>query len=157
MSRALISPASIADRADGVSETFVCSCTDGGMAAAWVHVAGALDIATAPELERTLRETQLQAWLVLLDLRELKSMDRAGVRVIAEASRSARQLGRRLVLLRGVPDVDRMFALAGSAGEVEIGDLELDPQPPVRAPQRSLVSSSLLKTGENARERRSSY
>lgn len=66
-----------------------------------MHVAGELDLATAPQLERTLRETQQQARLILLDLRELTFMDSAGVHTIVNASIAARQLGRRLVLLRG--------------------------------------------------------
>jgi anti-sigma B factor antagonist len=138
----------IAGHADAASPAFVCSCTDGGLDAAWVHVAGELDLATAPELERTLRATQQQARLVLLDLRELTFMDRAGVHTIVNASINARKLGRRLVLLRGPPNVDRMFALTGSSDAVEIGDLDHSPAAPsVHALQRSLVSSSLLRTG----------
>ena len=153
MRRALFSLDSIADRAPG----FVCSCTDGALHAAWVHIAGELDIATAPQLERTLRETQQDARLVVLDLRALTFMDCAGVHTIVDASCSARRRGRRLVLLRGGPAVDRVLALTGSAGKVEIGDLGLDSgKPPAAAPQRSLVSSSLLRTGETARERGSS-
>lgn len=41
-----------------------------------------------------------------------------------------------------------MFALTGSSDAVEIGDLDHFPvEPPVHALQRSLVSSSLLRTG----------
>jgi anti-sigma B factor antagonist len=138
----------IAGHADAASPAFVCSCTDGGLDAAWVHVAGELDLVTAPELERTLHATQQQARLVLLDLRELTFMDRAGVHTIVNASINARKLARRLVLLRGPPNVDRMFTLTGSSDAVEIGDLDHSPAAPsVHALQRSLVSSSLLRTG----------
>ena len=148
MPDALISPDAIAGDVDAPSSAFVCSCTDGGLDAAWVHVAGELDIATAPQLERTLRETQQQARLVLLDLRELTFMDSAGVHTIVNASIDARRLGRRVVLLRGPPNVDRMFALTGSSDAVEIGDLDHFPvEPPGPALQRSIVSSSLLRTG----------
>ena len=41
-----------------------------------------------------------------------------------KASVRARRAGRRLVLLRGPTDVDRMFALAGSPDRVERGDLD---------------------------------
>ena len=47
-------PDSIAGRADVLPPAFVCSCPEGGRDAAWVHVAGVLDIATAAQLERTL-------------------------------------------------------------------------------------------------------
>ena len=121
-----------------------------------MHVAGELDIATAPELERTLRESQQLAHLTVLDLRELTFMDCAGVHAIVEASLRARHNGRRLVLVRGRPDVYRMFTLTGSSGDVDIGDLD-----PVQAPahplQRSLVSQSLLRTGGPARHRGPSH
>ena len=81
MHRALFSLDSIAKRAPG----FVCSCTDGALHAAWVHVAGELDIATTPQLERTLRETQQGARLVVLDLRAVTFMDCAGVHAIVDA------------------------------------------------------------------------
>ena len=43
----------------------------------------------------------MQAQLVVLDLRELAFMDSSGVHAIVNASIRARQVGRRLVLLRG--------------------------------------------------------
>jgi anti-anti-sigma factor len=108
----------------GHAEAFVCSWTDGGLDAAWVHVAGELDVATAPQLERTLRLPQLQALLVVLDLRELTVMDTSGVHAIVDASIRARRAGRRLVLLRGPPNVNRLLALTGSSDDVEIGDVD---------------------------------
>jgi anti-anti-sigma factor len=87
---------------------------------AWVHVAGELDIATTPRLERTLREAH--AWLIVLDLRELAFIDSAGAHVVVGASILARQAGRRLVLLCGRSDVDRVLRLTGKYEEVEIGD-----------------------------------
>ena len=113
-----------ARRADTRPPAFACTATHGGLDAAWVNVAGELDIVTAPELERTLRESQQLAHLTVLDLRELAFMDCAGVHTIVEASLRARQDGRRLVLVRGRPDIYRMFTLMGSSADVDIGDLE---------------------------------
>jgi hypothetical protein len=48
----------------------------------------------------------------------------SGAHAIVNASISARQLGRRLVLLRGPPNVDRVFTLTGSSDAVEIADLD---------------------------------
>lgn len=133
-------------RTDSLPPAFACTATHGGLDAAWVKVVGELDLVTAPELERTLRECQRLAHLTVLDLRELAFMDCAGVHTIVNASVRARKDGRRLVLVRGRPDVYRMFTLTGSTGDVDIGDP--DPvQLPVDALQRSLVSQSLLKTG----------
>ena len=67
---------------------------------------------------------------MVLDLRELAFIDAAGVRTIVDASLRARQAGRRLVLLRGLPNIDRMFTLAASAGDIEIGYVA---EPPVEA------------------------
>ena len=64
----------------------------------------------------------------MLDLRELAFMDSSGVHTIVNASARARQLGRRLVLLRGPPDVDRVFKLTGNCADVENAEVEpLDP------------------------------
>jgi anti-anti-sigma factor len=126
---------------------FVCSRTESGMDAAWVHVAGALDIATTPQLVETLDASMSDARLVVLDLRELTFMDCAGVHAIVDAGSRARRAGRQLLLLRGSASVDHLFALTGNAGRVDIADLG-PVQPPVAALQRSLVSSSLLKSGD---------
>ena len=85
---------------------------------------GELDVAAVPQLERTLGTDGLQARLVVLDLRELALVDGSGVHAIVSASRGARQARRRLVLLRGPPNVDRLFTLTGSSGDLEIGDLD---------------------------------
>jgi anti-anti-sigma factor len=98
-----------------------------------------LDLATAPQLEQTLRESHLHAPLVVLDLRDLEFMDCSGVRAIVGASVRARQAGRRLVLLRGPPSVDRMFALTGSSDLVEIGDLD-SVEPPLQLAEQELAS-----------------
>ena len=114
-------PESIACRA-ATLRPFVCSSTGAGLDAAWVHIAGALDITTSPQLERTLEEAA--ARLVVLDMRELGFMDSSGVHAIVDAGVRAREAGRRLILLRGAPNVDRVFALTGSSEEVEIGEIE---------------------------------
>jgi anti-anti-sigma factor len=132
-------------RADAPPPAFSCSSSYGGLDAAWVHVAGELDIATAPALERTLRESQTHARLVVLDLGELAFMDCAGMHTIVDASVRARQIGHRLVLVHGRPSIYRLFTLSASSADVEIPDL--DPvQPPPESVQRSLVPRSVLTT-----------
>ena len=60
-----------------------------------------MDLATTSQLERTLRDSRSQARVVVLDLRKLEFMDCSGAHAIVNASIRARQLGRRLILLRG--------------------------------------------------------
>jgi anti-anti-sigma factor len=114
---------SIVDHARARPPAFECSWVNGGFEAAWVSVAGELDIATTPQLERALREAQVQARLVVLDLRELAFIDNFGVHAIVNAGIRARQVGHRLFLLRGSPGVDRVFTLTGSSGDVLNGDI----------------------------------
>jgi anti-anti-sigma factor len=113
----------IAGNAHTPSPTLVCSWTDGGRDAAWVQVAGELNVATLPQLDRTLREPQVQARLVVLDLRDLDYMDSSGAHALVSHAVRARKAGRRLVFLRGPAIVDRMLTLAGCAGDLEIGDI----------------------------------
>jgi anti-anti-sigma factor len=97
-----------------------------------VGVTGELDIATAPQLKQTLGHAEDCARGVVLDLRELTFMDTSGVHVIVDASARATAAGRRLVLVRGPSQVDRVLALTGARDRLEIVDL--DPgEPPVQA------------------------
>jgi len=114
MPRPHVSPDSIAGRAHAVAPPFDCSWTDGGLNAAWVHLAGELDVDTTPLLEWTLRAPHPQAQLIVVDMRDLAFMDSSGVHAIVNEGARVRALGRRLVILRGPPDVDRVFALTGT-------------------------------------------
>ena len=106
---------------------FTCSPTDRGPDASWVHLAGELDIATIPLLEETLHASRLRglrARLVVLDMRDLEFMDASGMRALMEAGNRARQSDGRLVLVRGPPEVDRVFTLTDSRDQFEIVDLD---------------------------------
>jgi anti-sigma B factor antagonist len=124
MPESLAVPEPLGGPADFLPPPFVCSWSNGSLDSANVHITGELDIATSPQLQETLLEPQLQAQLVVLDLREVAFMDSSGVHAIVNASIRARRVGRRLVLLRGGLDVDRVFTLTGSSKDVEIVDLD---------------------------------
>jgi anti-anti-sigma factor len=113
-------PGPVTDLAAVSPPPFTCSATSGGRALAWVHVVGAVDMATTPQLVRTLRECLWSARLVVLDLREVALIDSCGVHAIVGASASARHHARRLVLLRGPANVDHLF----TADAVEYGDVD---------------------------------
>jgi anti-anti-sigma factor len=124
MPRTLDLADSMAGRTVALRPAFRCWWTDGGDDAVWVHLAGELDIATAPQLERALREPRLRARLVVLDLRELTLIDSSGVHAIVDAGIRACQLGHRLLVLRGPPGVDRVFTLTESSADVVDGDIQ---------------------------------
>jgi anti-anti-sigma factor len=118
MPRKLVLVDSNVSRADARPPAFQCSWTNGALDAAWVNVAGELDIATTPRLEQALREPELQVRLVVLDLRDVAFMDSSGVHAIVDASLRAREVDHRLFLLRGSPGVDRVFTLTGGSDDV---------------------------------------
>ena len=111
---------------------FRCTLRQSGRDAAWVRVAGELDLATAPQLQQTLRVAELRARRVVLDLRELTFIDCVGINVILDASNHARQADGQLVLVRGPSHVDRVFTLTGTSDALEIVDLDAV-SPPVQA------------------------
>jgi anti-anti-sigma factor len=118
-----VSAESLAGQAHALAPAFDCSWRDGGLDAAWVHLAGELDVDTTPLLAWMLSDPHRQARLVVLDMRDLDFMDSCGVHAIVNAGARVRQLGHRLVILRGPPEVDRLFALTGNTHYVEDGDL----------------------------------
>jgi anti-sigma B factor antagonist len=102
---------------------FGCTSGTSVRGAAWVCVAGELNLMTAPRLEQSVRQATGRARLVVVDLRGLTRVDAAGVGALVSASRSARREGRRLVFVRGPRQVDRLLALTGAASAVETIDL----------------------------------
>jgi anti-anti-sigma factor len=103
---------------------FLCTLNTGGTRAAWVHVAGELDLVTSRELERTLREAQLHARLIVLDARGVTFIDSSGVHVILDASAAAEWGGARLMLVPG-PAVDRMLRVSQVRGQVWTFELDV--------------------------------
>jgi anti-anti-sigma factor len=104
---------------------FVCT-SKAGPRAAWIKAAGELNFSASLQLGQTLREAQLSASLLVLDLRELTFIEASGVAVILDAARQAQLVGRRLMLVRGPVQVDRPLALAGAANRLLIFDLDAD-------------------------------
>jgi hypothetical protein len=73
----------------------------------------------------------------VLDMRDLAFMDSSGLHAIIKAGLGARRVGRRLVLLRGPVNVDRLFTLVRSVADIEIGDVAPGEAPPTRCSVRS--------------------
>jgi anti-anti-sigma factor len=74
---------------------------------------GELDLATAPDVERRLRELRESGFdRVVFDLRELDFMDSTGLRLIMREDAAARADGRTFALIPGPPAVQRIFEVA---------------------------------------------
>jgi anti-anti-sigma factor len=78
-----------------------------------VALTGELDVAGAALLERELERVSADhdAKGVVLDLSNLDFMDSTGLRLMVLADERARSEGRRLTLVRGKPDVQRVFEI----------------------------------------------
>lgn len=90
----------------------------------WAMLSGELDTANAENLERMLRDAEVRARLIVLDLRDLDFIDCSGARVILESSERMRRAGRAMVVVRGTRAVDKLFTLTGIADRLKILDLE---------------------------------
>ncbi|HEX8974892.1 MAG TPA: STAS domain-containing protein [Solirubrobacteraceae bacterium] len=91
--------------------------------AAIVVVRGELDLATSPELEESLR----RIWdagneQLVIDLRELEFMDSTGLSIIVKAHQRLSEEGRRLSLVRGSQQVQRLLDLTGVSERLELID-----------------------------------
>jgi anti-anti-sigma factor len=84
-------------------------------------VSGELDLVSSPVLERELeRAYGSDADLIALDLRGLEFMDSTGLHLLIRAQQRADQAGRRLALIQGREQVERVLDLTGVAGLVRI-------------------------------------
>ena len=93
-------------------------------ATAVISVSGELDLASSPALEEELeRVAQSDAQLVVVDLRHLEFMDSTGLSVLVRAHQRAEENGRRLGLVNGSQQVQRLLTLTGVADRLTLTDL----------------------------------
>lgn len=111
------------------AEHFAVDVRYGDRAAAWISPRGELDLASAPQLEHAVQAALSCALLIVIDLSELTFCDCTGLRLLVETDARARRSRRRLVIVRGPVQIDRLFALVGLDERLEIIDLQ-----PVLAP-----------------------
>ena len=78
-----------------------------------VRLAGELDVATAPELERVLLRRRAPRQRVVLDLGDLRFMDSTGLRILLQARRAAAEGGWTIALRSVPPNISRLFQLSG--------------------------------------------
>ncbi|MDQ6915819.1 MAG: STAS domain-containing protein [Actinomycetota bacterium] len=88
-----------------------------------VALSGELDISSAPALEEALGRIESgEPPVLLVDLRALDFMDSTGLRTLVSANQRARAHGRRLAIVRGPEQVDRIFSVTRLDERFEIVD-----------------------------------
>jgi anti-sigma B factor antagonist len=93
-------------------------------AATVITVSGELDLASSPALEEELeRVAQSDAKVVVVDLRHLEFMDSTGLSVLVRAHQRAEENGRRLGLVNGSQQVQRLLTLTGVADRLTLTDV----------------------------------
>ncbi|MGZ4182369.1 MAG: STAS domain-containing protein [Solirubrobacteraceae bacterium] len=89
-----------------------------------ISVSGELDLASSPALEEELeRVAQSDAQVVIVDLRHLEFMDSTGLSVLVRAHQHAEENGRRLGLVNGSQQVQRLLTLTGVADRLMLTDV----------------------------------
>ena len=103
---------------------FVCELTQDHDAGASLHLTGELDLATSPLLDWTLRDALHKSRIVVVDLRQVSFIDSSAIHVLVDAGARARLDGRRLVVLRGPAQLDRVLVLCGDSDSLDVVDLD---------------------------------
>jgi len=92
-----------------------------------IAVSGELDLASSPALEQQLEHVfASDDELVILDLRGLEFMDSTGLSVLIRAHQTAKERQRRLFLVKGPPQVERLLGLTGVGERLSIVDTPED-------------------------------
>jgi anti-sigma B factor antagonist len=84
---------------------------------------GELDIASAPRFEEGLSSVEANTpGVLVLDLRGVEFIDSTGLRAVIAADERARSAGRRFVIIRGTPAVERVFSVTQLDQRLDIVD-----------------------------------
>ena len=86
---------------------------DGAVVSVW----GDVDLTTFGAAKSALDAARGGATVLILDLREVGFMDTSGLRLVIEEQRRAAEGGYRFAVVRGSGRVQRLFEIAGLAGD----------------------------------------
>ncbi len=100
-----------------------------------VFVAGELDVATVPQLDRALRQAAADAPLVVLDLRRLEFVGICGATLLLRADTRVRQAGGRLYIAHAPDELHRLLGLIGATDALDFGHQHSAAASPPRAQQ----------------------
>lgn len=88
-----------------------------------LSLSGELDLVSSPRLEEALEVLDdPDTEFVVLDLRRLEFMDSTGLHLFVKAQQMAEESGRRLALVRGGEQVQRLLTLTGMTELLTIVD-----------------------------------
>jgi anti-anti-sigma factor len=88
-----------------------------------IAVRGELDLASSPALQEELdRVSASDAEMLIIDLRELDFMDSTGLSVLVRAHQRAEEHGRRLAMVKGPQQVQRLLSLTGVSDRLTVVD-----------------------------------
>jgi anti-sigma B factor antagonist len=91
---------------------------------------GELDVSTVPKVEQALLQLEGNgASVVVLDLRGLTFLDSSGLRLILEADGRARREDRRILVVPGPPEVQRVFRVTLTDARIEFIEDPLSIEP----------------------------
>ena len=114
---------------------FNCSWSLAGRRCAWVHLSGTLGRPDLPRFAGTLVAAQVQASMVIVDLRDLTFIDGGAVEALDAAGETLAANGHSLILVRGSGQVDHASVDGGLLARVEAIDLRRGGSP-LSAPSR---------------------
>ena len=124
----LTSPPSRQSAADSAaSHSFRCSWKPDGAGSASIHLSGELDRSSLARFQRALQDAQLDADSVTVDLHQLTFIDCAAFRALFLANAFALREGKRLIVVRGSGQVDRMLEVTGLYAMVEVVGPDSEP------------------------------
>lgn len=88
-----------------------------------LSIQGEVDLVTAPELEAALeRARPTQRGRLIVDLRGVSFLDSTGLVLLLRHQREAVADGRRLIVVKGPPHVQRVFDLTGLSERLTMVD-----------------------------------
>jgi anti-anti-sigma factor len=102
----------MADRLETTHGRFGCAIREGRVSA-WVELEGELDAAAALEVERAICEATAGKLEVVLDLRRLRSIDDAGLRLVGRIDALVARTHGKLFVLHAPPGVRRLLSSVG--------------------------------------------
>ncbi|MDQ6805258.1 MAG: STAS domain-containing protein [Actinomycetota bacterium] len=110
-------------RHDGVSPEILAIGTSSDRDEYVIELAGELDLSGITRVSEAFASAlETNARAIVLDLSGLEFLDSTGVHAILKADRLASEQERRLVIVRGPRQVQRIFEISGVAERLAFGD-----------------------------------